>query len=359
MQSPTTQIVDQAIANTEAEDAKIVDDPKNPKGGADDKADPKAPAKDDGTGKPKSGEDDGKAGDKEPAKPKYDKYGKRIEADEDADKPELDKDGKPIEKPKEGEFTADDALEVEEPEAPKAPTDNAGIQLSPQESKYIADNIGEPIVIRGMRGEGENAKEVEIKAYSPQDIPADFKFANDQQLVAAQNGFMQLEQKANQLLGNFRQTQSNTAAQDFERRENEGIRTDVADLQKDGRFPKFTVRPGEAGFDDSPEAKTMAEVLGIMTERNEMYLKQYEQGRPYKHIGFTEAFDIWESKSPDRQAARKSDEDQAAEDKARREKGAERGDSNRGMNSSNIVRPTIKAGTTTRDILNRIDNEDF
>jgi hypothetical protein len=361
MQSPTSNIVDQAINNLEAEEAGIVaDDDKKPTGGADDKAadQKKGATEDDSAGKSKSGKDGKPAGDEEPARPKYDKDGKRIEAEEE-EKPELDKDGKPVEKPKEGEFTADDALEVEVPKAPEAPTDNAGIQLSPAEQKHIADNIGEPIIIRGMRGEGENAKEVEIKAYSPQDIPADFKFANDQQLVAAQNGFMQLEQKANQLLGNFRQTQSQTAAQDFEKRENEGIRSDVADLQKEGKFPKFTVRPGEAGFDESPEAVQMAEVLEIMSERNQTYLKQYEQGRPYKHIGFTEAFEIWERQSPERQAARKTDDEQAAEDKARKERGAERGDSNRGMNSSNIVKPTIRSGTTTRDILARIDAEDF
>lgn len=356
MQSPTTNIVDQAIENLDADDAKIVDDPKNPKGGADDKAAPKKdPAADDSAGKPKSGKDDKPD---EPAKPQYDKDGKRIEEPKEDD-PKLDKDGKPVEKPKEGEFTADDALETEVPDKPSTPTDNAGIQLSPAESKHIADNIGEPIVLRGIRGEGENAKEVEIKAYSPNDIPADFKFANDQQMMAASNGFRALEEKANQLLGNFRQTQSQTAAQDFERRENEGIRADVADLQKEGKFPKFTVRPGEAGFDDSPEAKQMAEVLSVMTERNETYLKQYNQGRPYKHIGFAEAFEIWERSSPERKAAAKVDEDQDEEDKERRARGAERGDSNRGMSSNGVIRPTVKAGTTTRDILNRIDNEDF
>ena len=363
MQSPTSQIVDQATANIEAEEAGLVnEDDKKPTGGADDKAadQKKGAAEDDGADKSKSGKDDSKAGDKEPAKQQYDKNGKRIEAPKE-DEPELDKDGKPVEKKKEGEFTADDAVEEElpTPDKPSTPTDNAGIQLSPQESKFIADNIGEPIVIRGIQGDGDNAKEVEIKAYSPNDIPANFKFANDQQMLAASNGFRTLEEKANQLLGSFRQTQSNTAAQDFERRENEGIRGDVADLQKEGRFPKFTVRPGEAGFDDSPEAKQMAEVLAVMSDRNETYLKQYEQGRPYKHIGFAEAFDIWEKNSPDRQAAKKSDDDQAAEDKERKARGAERGDGNRGMSSSNIVKPTVRPGTTTRDILNRIDNEDF
>lgn len=361
MQTSTNQIVEQAIAKQEAEEAGIVvDDDKKPSGGADDK--PKDAAKDDDAGKPEPKKDDKPAGDADADKPKYDKDGKRIETPvKEEEKPELDADGKPIEKPKEGEFTADDALEVDapKPDEPAAPTDPSGIQLSPAEQKHIADNIGEPIVIRGVRGEGENAKEVEIKAYSPRDIPADFKFANDQQLAAATTGFQQLETKANQLLGNFRQSQSNTAAQDFEQRENEGIRADVADLQKDGRFPKFTVRPGETGFDDSPEAKQMSEVLGIMTERNEAYLKQYNQGRPYKHIGFAEAFELWESKNPERQAAKQVDEDQKAEDEARRQKGTERGDSNRGTNPNNIVRPTIKSGTTTRDIIARIENDDF
>lgn len=354
MQSPTGNIVDQAI---EKLDNEVVDDPKNPQGGSDDKPKdpPKDPAKDDGTGKPAAGDDDkNKPDPKDPPKQQYDKDGKRIEPKKE-DEPELDADGKPIEKKKEGEFTADDAIEIEAPKVNEQPKDPSGVVLSPAEQKHIADNIGEPIVIRGMRGD----KEVEIKAYSPADIPADFKFANDQQLAAATTGFQNLERRANELLGNFRQNQSTQAAQDFEKRENEGIRADVADLQKEGRFPKFTVRPGEAGFDDSPEAKTMAEVLDVMTERNQMYFKQYEQGRPYKHIGFAEAFDIWERKNSKPASDIKKDDDQKKEDEDRHKRGAERGDSNRGMNPSNIVKPTVRPGTTIRDILNKIDNDDF
>lgn len=360
MTTPTSQIVEQAIAKTEAEEAGIVnDDTKKPNdGGTDGK--PKDDTKDDSAGKPKSGEGaDGKPKSGTDDKPQYDKDGKRIEAPAEGDKkPELDKDGKPVEKPKEGEFTADDALEVEQPKTPEAPTDNAGIQLSPAEQKHIVEHIGEPIVIRGIRGEGDNAKEVEIKAYGPNDIPADFKFANDQQRTAAATSFYNIEQRANKLLGEFRQNQSQADARSFEQRENEGIRADVADLQKEGKFPKFTVRPGEAGFDDTAEAKQMAEILNVMTDRNATYLAQYNQGRPYKHIGFAEAYDIWAAKSPKVAADKKADDAQAEEDKERGERGAERGASNRGMNPSNIVKPTIRPGTTTRDILNRIDADD-
>lgn len=352
MTKSAAEIADQAIARQEAEDAGIVTN--------DDKGGANGQAKDDSKGKPGAGEGGKPAGDAANDKPKYDADGKRIEAAAE-DKPELDANGEPIEKKDEGEFTADDALETEAvPDKPAAPTDNAGIQLSPSEQKHIADNIGEPIVIRGYRGEGENAKEVEIKAYSPGDIPADFKFANDQQLVAAQTGFQKLEQRANELLGNYRQNQSQTAAQDFEQRENEGIKADLADLQKDGRFPKFKVQPGAAGFDDDPAAKQMQEVLNVMTERNDQYFKQYQQGRPYKHIGFAEAFDLWEAKNPGAQAAKAANKSQDDEDKERRANGAERAPTNnRGAGGLNIMAPRVKPGTTTRDILARIDNDDF
>lgn len=336
-----SQIADQAIAKMEAEEnGVVVDDDK--KGNQDDKStetkeEPKKGAEDDKSGKPGTGKDDKPADDKGASK-------------DDSKKDDDDEEGK---------FTADDAVEVEDkPTNPQAPTDNAGIVLSPQEQKFIADNIGEPIIIRGVRGEGDNAKQVEIKAYSPNDIPDDFKFANDRELVAAQNGFQALESKAGQLLGNYRQNQSQQAASDFEKRENEGIRADVADLQKDGKFPKFKVQPGQPGFDDDPAAKQMSEVLKIMADKNETYLKQYEQGRPYKHIGFAEAHDIWESQNPDRQAAKKADDDQKKEDQERG-KAAEDTRSNRGTQSPyNIRKPTVTSGTTTRDILARIDAEE-
>lgn len=339
MQTPTNQIVDQAIEKLDAQDAGIVDDTKTTKDGENDQK-KEIDTKETDTNKSESREDD-----------------KKQSNDSGDDKSEEEvKDDK-----KEGEFTADDALEVDAPKdsEPEVPKDNAGIVLSPQERQYIADNIGEPIVIKGYRGTGDNVKEVEIKAYSPADIPADFKFANDQQLAAASTGFQSLERKANDLLGSYRQNQTNASAREFEQRENEGIRADVSDLQKEGRFPKFTVRPGDKGFDESPEAKQMAEVLQIMSERNEMYLKQYNQGRPYKHIGFSEAFDVWEKQSSKKAAETKANEEQDKEDKERHEKGSQRSEANRSMSPYIIQKPTVKPGTTTRDILNRIDNEDF
>jgi hypothetical protein len=101
----------------------------------------------------------------------------------------------------------------------------------------------------------------------------------------------------------------------------------------------------------------MAEVLTLMADKNATYLAQYNQGRPYKHIGFSEAFDIWVRNNPDKKAEQKANEGQKKEDEERKKTG-EHSNSNRGMSTSNLVKPTVKAGTTTRDILARIEAEE-
>lgn len=326
---------------------------------AEEEVQPVAPVKDDPKADPKKGDDkqaDDKKDDKkeevkEPVKPKYDKDGNRIQEKEDDSAKAEKKEGKDDDKG----FTADDALEVEEPaSAPQVPTDAAGVQLSTAEQKYVVDNIGEPLVIRGMQGTGDNAKEVELKVFDPTQIPRDFQFGSQADLLAAQQGFSRLETKAQQLLGNFRNQQSQTQANDFQVRENEGIRQDVAELQKDGYFPKFKVQPGQKGFDDDPAAKEMASVLDIMTKQNEQYMKEYNQGRPYKHIGFKEAFDTYQKLND----GKKQDKAQKDEDQERKAI-ADKVGTGRGYSASKVVKPTVRPGTTMRDILNRIDNGDF
>jgi hypothetical protein len=292
--------------------------------------------------KPKEGDEDKKA--EEISKPKYDKDGKRVE-----DEPEQESEKKD-EKVDEGEFTADDALEVEEPKTPEAPpTDAAGVVLSTAEQKYVVDNIGEPMTIHGTRGD----KEVELKVYDPTQIPKDFQFGSQADLLAAQQGFQRLENKAQQLLGNFRNEQTQSQNADYEKRENEGIRQDVAELQKDGLFPKFKIQPGQKGFDDDPAAKQMAEVLEIQTKTNNQYMAEYQQGRPYKHIGFKEAFDISQRLGD----GKKKETEQKQEDQERKEISNKVGTA-RGLSTAKVVKPTIRSGTSTRDILNRIEQMD-
>lgn len=338
--NPTEALVEKAIAEkgiTDADEKPITPPADKPKD--DDKKD--------------DTKKDDKVEEKKPEAPKYDKDGNRVKEEDKSDETDKKDEKKDTEDDK--GFTADDALEVEDTKAPQAPpTDSSGVVLSSAEQKFVVDNIGEPLIIRGMRGTGDDAKEVELKVFDPTQIPRDFTFGSQSDLLAAQQGFSRLEQKAQTLLGNFRQQQSQTQANDFETRENEGIRQDVAELQKDGAFPKFKIQPGQKGFDDDPAAKEMATVLDVMTKTNNQYMQEYQQGRPYKHIGFREAFDTYQKSqgTKDKEVEQKHEDDE-------RKQIADKVGTSRGMTASKIMKPTVRHGTTTRDILNRIELEEF
>lgn len=324
-----------------------------------------APPKDAGAGKPAAADDAGKdAGadkgkDDKPAKPevKYDENGKRIEAPAEDDAATAAKDGKDDKATDtEGEFTADDAIEEEVPEPKEVtPTDSAGVALSAAEQKYIQDHIGEigkPVRFTGTIGD----KQVSYDIYDVSQLPGTFKPDN---IVEFQQGVKTLDtmaRKAEQLIGQYRQQQSQENAASFEKRENEAIRQDVADMQKEGEFPKFKTQPGTPGFDDDPAAQQMAEVLTVMNERNESYLKQYQQGRAYRHIGFREAFEIWQGKQATKTATKEHETAQKEEDDERK-RTADRVGTNRGLTSKGIVKPTVRPGTTIDQILARHDQE--
>lgn len=325
--SATTDAADAAIAQLEAEEQGLVtEDKQDETSESATETDKSGSASDDTT---KDGE------------------GNNTDSNDDTDDKTIDE---------EGEFTADDAPEVEEVEQPKAPTDANNVQLSPAEQKYLADNIeqiGEPVVFTGKVGD----KEVSYKVYDVNQLPDAFV---PDSVVAFNKGVSRINamnDKAQSMLNDYRANQSQTQARDFEQRENEGIRLDVADLQKEGRFPKFKVAPGTPGFDDDPAAQQMAEVLKVMAERNQLYLEQFNQGRPYRHIGFTEAFDIWERSQPKTAAKSKEDAAQDKEDAERKRK-AETPAANQGQNPNNMSKAVIPRGTTVRDILNRLDADD-
>lgn len=334
-----SEAAEEALAKLDAEEAKA----SKEAGENDTKDNAETAAKDAGDDKQESDKTAGKSGDEAVADDK------KVDDKETSEK-----------KGDEKEYTADDGIEVEEvsqEKAPEVPRDSAGIQLSPDEQKYIRENIGEPIVIRGIKGTGDDAKEVEIKAYSVADIPVDFHFTSEVQRLSAQNGFDSLERKAQELLGSFRQNQNKQAMASFEKRENEGIRQDVSDLQKEGYFPKFKIQPGQAGFDDDPAAKQMQEVLDVMTKANQQYLAEYNQGRPYRHIGFREAFERWDNANNRRKSQEDAKAAQSKEDEERDKTARSTHFESHGSSSLNIVKPTVRSGTTVQDIINRYELE--
>lgn len=257
--------------------------------------------------------------------------------------PETPEEGKD---PKDDGFTANQ-LEEEDPDpapSPKVETPEISTDGMEPEAKYIVDNL--PYITARIK-EGKNTKEVQVKSWTQ--LPEDVEFASKRDELAFMNALTAQENRALTLQSKFQQDQQVTQNQQFEENENAAIRDDVAELQKEGELPKFKSKMDDPEFDKDPATQEVQKVIDYMENRNQQYLAEYQQGRPFRHIGFREAFYMF-------QRTEKPKTEQAKEDQERKEL-AERLTGNRGLTSSEMKKPTVRPGTTINDILNRIDQE--
>lgn len=258
----------------------------------------------------------------------------------------------PEENPKKEKTPEDDkgytASEIDQPEKVSSeeeePTeiDTNGLN---DEAKYIVENL--PYITARIK-DGENVKEVQIKSWTQ--LPDDVNFATKRDEIAFMNALTAQENRALDLQNKFQQGQQEKQTQQFEERENEAVRADITELQKAGELPKFKVKPDDAEFDKDPATKEVQKVLDFMHERNEQYLKEYQQGRAYRHLGFREAFVLQQKSKPNKAEV---------EEDAERQGLANKTNVTRGMASKELKKPTVKAGTTVDQILARIDAEEW
>lgn len=271
--------------------------------------------------------------------------------------PEIKKiDDKPVEeKPADGKDPKDAegylANEIdpvkEEPVKPKEEVkaeevDTSG--LNPEE-RYIVDNL--PMIVARVK-DGDKIKELQVKSWTQ--LPEDLEFASKRDELAFMNALTAQEHRARDLQVKFQQEAQQTQNTKFEQAENDGIRQDISELQQAGDLPKFKLKPEDKGFNDDPTTKSVQEILNYMEERNKQYLAEYNQGRPFRHIGFREAFYMFERKKPETP--------QGKED-AQRKEIADKVNGNRSLSNRELKKPTVKAGTRVGDILDRIDQEEW
>lgn len=271
----------------------------------------------------------------------------KVDTSDDSKKPdtkEIPEDPDKEKSPKDDGYIADDLVEVEEPSKPAAPAkdvkevDTGG--LTP-EAKYIVDNL--PFMTARLK-DGEGVKEVQVKSWTQ--LPDDLEFATKRDELAFTNALTAQENRARDLQQKFQATQRDSDAKEFERLESEAIREDIARLQKTGDLPKFKAKVDDPGFAKDPATVEVQKVLDYMNERNQHYLKEYEQGRPYRHIGFEEAYHMYDRKP----AAQKVEDDERREI-------ANKVGSNKGLTSRELKKPTVRSGTRIDQILERIDRE--
>lgn len=237
----------------------------------------------------------------------------------------------------------DDVTESEN-DTVETPIDESG--LNP-EQKYIVDNL--PYMVARIKV-GDAVKELRVKSWTQ--LPDDVVFASKRDELAFFNATTAQELKARELQTKFQQDQSKRNMDDFERRENEANRQDIAELQRAGELPKFKVSPTDPKFNSDPATKEVQKVLDFMNERNKQYLDEYNQGRPYRHIGFKEAFNLYGKIAK----AEEVKNTQNREDKERREV-AEKVGHNQGLAQKEYKKAAIKPGTRIRDLIARYEDE--
>lgn len=244
-------------------------------------------------------------------------------------------------------FTADEIEEEGKPATDSSavkPTEIDTDGLTP-EAKYIVDNL--PYMTARIK-DGESVREVQVKSWTQ--LPEDIQFATERDRLAFTNALTAQENRALDLQRKFQATQQEKQTKDFEAKENEAIRQDVARLQREGDLPKFKVKADDPKFSQDPATQEVQKVLDFMNDRNKQYLDEYNQGRPYRHIGFEEAFHMYARKNPS------TSTDQHIEDKERK-KNADKVGGNRGLSSRELKKPTVRTGTRIDQILDRIDAE--
>lgn len=212
------------------------------------------------------------------------------------------------------------------------------------EQQYILDNIS-PIKVAGYVGDSNKLEVFDV--LSPEQLPNGFRFADDRERAKATKDFAVLENKASELQSQYRNQENQKAAEEFKQREDTADRQDIAALQKSGDIPKFKAQPDSKEFDSDPGVKLVQEVLDFKEKKNADYYQQYEAGRPYRHIGFEEAYYMYKRENPtkvDKAQEREDDEREAFAKRTSNTKGTpaqERGKKpsvHSGMNSMDLER---------------------
>ena len=260
------------------------------------------------------------------------------EADETAEVEEADGD----------EYTADDIASDEEEvyEEPKVEQPKeAATNLSPEQS-FIFNSLPD------INVQAADGKYYTIKV--PSQLPADFEFSNKREEIIFNQNVAAQELNARDLQNQYKSQETQRQGTEFQEKVNASVRSDVAELQREGIFPKFRTPIDSPNFEKDAAAIEMQSVLDLMENKNAGYLEQAQKGQPFRFVGFKEAYDIYTAQ----QARAERQKNVSNEDSARKTI-AKKSSNSAGAYEPNLVKPSVRSGTTTRDLLAEIDAMEF
>lgn len=296
-------------------------------------------------------DDKSQAEDKEPAEEKDETAAEEQETEQEEGADDTSEESDESSDEESDGYTIDEGDEEEEDVPSNSTQETPATGTLTPEQQYIFDNV-KPIKVRGYVGDSEKIESFEILA--PEQLPDGFRFVDDKERTLAVNGLTQLENRALELQNEYRNQESVKSAKEFQAREDAADRQDIGELQRAGELPKFKTDPDSKDFENDPAVQLVQEILDYKEKRNNQYMEEYNAGRPYKHIGFEEAYRMYKAANPDKSADALKQED------AERKNLANRTTKNRGANvdtSSN--KPKVTSGMTSRDLDNLIENLDW
>ena len=246
------------------------------------------------------------------------------------------------------EYTADDIAADEEEvyEAPKVEQPKeAATNLSPEQS-FIFNSLPD------INVQAADGKYYTIKV--PSQLPADFEFSNKREEIIFNQNVAAQELNARDLQNQYKSQETQRQGTEFQEKVNASVRSDVAELQREGIFPKFRTPIDSPNFEKDAAAIEMQSVLDLMENKNAGYLEQAQKGQPFRFVGFKEAYDIYTAQ----QARAERQKNVSNEDSARKTI-AKKSSNSAGAYEPSIVKPSVRPGTTTRDLLAEIDAMEF
>ena len=208
------------------------------------------------------------------------------------------------------------------------------------ELQYVVDRL--PLL--SVRGKDRS---YQVKAAGQ--LPEDFEFASKHEELVFNQALAAQEFKAQQLLNEYNSNKQRETFEEYSAKENEDIRHDIGDLQRENELPRFQYLPNDKRFNDDPAVKAVQEIMDYMQEKNDAYAKA---NRPYR-ITFRDAYDQLQKQiaksNPDTSA-------QAKEDKERAEVSRRTG---AGRTANNTPAPKARVSRSMEDLMAQIDNYDF
>lgn len=243
-------------------------------------------------------------------------------------------------------YVADEVGDEDEPVVVDKKEEPPAASLPP-DLQYVVDRL--PVLsVRGKDGSDGKVQTFQVKAAGQ--LPDSFEFASKREELIFTQALASQEIKAQNLQNEYNYKQQQESAAKYSTQENEDIRHDIGDLQREGLLAKFKYAPTDKRFAEDAGVKQAQQVIDYMNEKNEGYTKQ---GRLYR-ISFADAFAQLanQGKIP----ATKQENKQAAEDSQRKDV-SRRTAGGRAMAAS--APPKARPARSMEDLLSRIDNMEF